>query len=653
MRFTLSVILIVLSALCAVRAQDSIESRTIKIPAGLSVDGIPPIPTKLLDEIRPYTFSRFAYLQDLSDKNEMLITTELGNSIQAYVVDKPKGMRRQVTFFDEAVNQCLFDPRNKNNLIIQKDQHGDEYYQVYRNDLSTGKTTLLTKGGKTYNYNLQWNKKGDKLYYTSIEPGKSFSSIYFIDPAKPGSNTLVLNTDGPNWTVQDISARDDKLILTAPHGGSNTMNSLWLYDVQSNKKRLLLPSIGKTGSYLNARFNSDLNGIYLITNQQTEFSQLAFYDLKTNQLNVLTNFNWDVRTVALSPDNTQMAFTVNEAGVIKLYIYSILKHAYKEVKNLPVGFIAGLRWSRDGMSLAFQLSNSNSNSDIYVWNSATGKTTAWVLNEMGGIDKSLIPAPQLIKWKSKDGLEISGFLYAAGKKFTGRRPVIINIHGGPVMQSLPLYDNTTNYYTNELGVAVIFPNIRGSAGFGRQFTEMDNGILKENAVADIGALLEWISGRPELDANRIMITGASYGGYMTYRTAIMYNKKIRCAVEEFGFSDMQSYKRSVDTVYKEFFAREFGDASDPEVNEYFNKISPLKNAHKITMPILIVQGKNDPRIPYTESEQMMKAIRSSGGTVWYLLANDEGHGFANPVNQQYLFYVTVSFIKKYLVSDSE
>jgi dipeptidyl aminopeptidase/acylaminoacyl peptidase len=633
-------------------SQESLlDSKKIKIPEGISVDGVPPIPAELIEDVKPYTIERFSYLQDWHPiKKEMLILTQLGTATQAYIVKKPGGLRRQVTFYDEAINQCLFNPKGGESIIVQKDKGGDEYYQIYHHNISTGKTYLLTDGGKSHNYNLHWNKKGDKLFYTSFKANKPNSEVYVVDPEVPGSTQLFLSLEEPNWTIEDISIDDKKVLLSIFYQGSNTENTLWLYNAESKTKTLLLPATHKSGSYGNATFTNDGKGIHLITSQDSEFSQLAFYDLEKRSLKILTHLKWGVRRASLSPDGKKIAFTVNEAGNARGYIYSITNKTYKPIKGLPIGFLAGMKWTNNSETLGFQFSTSYANSDVYEWNSETGKVTPWIQNELGGVDASLIPAPQLIKWKSFDSLEISGFLYPASKRFKGKRPVIINIHGGPVMQSLPLYNSHTNYYTNELGVSVIFPNIRGSAGYGKTFTELDNGLNKENAVKDIGFLLNWIASQPELDSDKVMVTGGSYGGYMTYRTAIEYNKRIHCAVEEFGLSDLQSFKKSIDTVYKYFFLHEYGDDRDSLTLVYFNKVSPLKNADKITMPIFIIQGKNDPRIPYTESEQMVKTIKGNGGTVWYLLANDEGHGFLKQANQDFLFYATVEFIKKYLLN---
>jgi dipeptidyl aminopeptidase/acylaminoacyl peptidase len=616
----------------------------IEMPEDIYIEGVPPISSQLVADIKPYTISRFSYLQDRNAaKNEILIHSKLCNTMQAYTVSSPGGMRKQVTFYEDPVAASLFDPKDSRYILVQKDHKGDEFYQIYRHDLRSGKDVMLTEGGTTSNFSFRFNHRGDKFYFHSTTKGQAGIAVYFADPNIPGSGRPIPNLEKQNWTIQGISRDDRKLLLSAS-------GILWMYDMNSQIKTQLLPAKGTTGSYFGIAFNKSDDGVYLLTNQESEFAQLAFYDFKTQRLKMLTNFNWDVRTATLSPDGSKIAFTVNIAGNIQAYIFDTFTGKYEAITGLPISFLGGMKWSNNSELLAFQLSTSNANSDIYEWNSKTGKIALWVQNEIGAIDASVIPAPQFVKWKSFDGLEISGFLYPANKRFSGRRPVIIDIHGGPVAQSLPLFDNRTNYYTNELGISVIYPNVRGSDGFGKAFIELDNGMKKENAVKDVGALLAWISEQPDLDAGRVMVTGGSYGGYMTYRTTIEYNQKIRCAVAAFGPSDLMSFKKGVDTPYLEYFRHEYGDYHNSDVVEYFDKISPLKNATRITAPMFIVQGKNDARVPYTESQQIVEAIRNKGGAVWFLLANNEGHGFERDENEHYLFYATVEFIKRYLLN---
>jgi dipeptidyl aminopeptidase/acylaminoacyl peptidase len=279
----------------------------------------------------------------------------------------------------------------------------------------------------------------------------------------------------------------------------------------------------------------------------------------------------------------------------------------------------------------------------------TGTLTRWTESELGGLVASQLSEPRLIRWRSFDGREITGFLYPPDARFTGKRPVIINIHGGPEGQALPLFQGRSNYFLEELGVAIIYPNVRGSTGYGKSFVKLDNGMRREDSVKDIGALLDWIAAQPDLDASRVMVTGGSYGGYMTLAVATMYNDRICCAVDIVGVSNFNTFLKNTESYRRDLRRAEYGDERDPAMAAFFERIAPLNNASKITKPLFVVQGGNDPRVPRSEAEQMVARVKQNGRPVWYLMAKDEGHGFRKKPNVDYQFYATVLFVREHLV----
>ena len=282
---------------------------------------------------------------------------------------------------------------------------------------------------------------------------------------------------------------------------------------------------------------------------------------------------------------------------------------------------------------------------------ASGAVTRWTESELGGLVGSELVEPRLIKWKSFDGLEITGFYYKPPARFTGRRPVIINIHGGPEGQFTPGFMGRTNYYLNELGVAVIYPNVRGSSGYGKTFLKLDNGMKREDSVKDIGALLDWIAQQPDLDASKVMVTGGSYGGYMTLAVATLYNDRIACALDVVGISNFITFLQNTESYRRDLRRAEYGDERDPAMRAYFERIAPFNRAGNITKPLFVVQGGNDPRVPRTESEQMVARVKQNGNPVWYLMAQDEGHGFRKKGNVDFQFYATVMFVRRFLLGE--
>lgn len=282
-------------------------------------------------------------------------------------------------------------------------------------------------------------------------------------------------------------------------------------------------------------------------------------------------------------------------------------------------------------------------------NLADRKIQTWTESELGEMQREDMSTPKLISWKSFDGLDISGFYYPASSKFSGKRPVLINIHGGPEGQSMASFLGSGNYYTNEMGVTLIFPNVRGSSGFGKTYIAMDNGYLRENSVKDIGALLDWVARQPELDKDRIMIMGGSYGGYMTLATAFHYADKIRCSVDVVGISNFNTFLKNTEEYRRDLRRVEYGDERDPKMYEFLEKISPLNNTDKIKKPMFIIQGTNDPRVPVTEATQMRDKLKAQGNVVWYLEAKDEGHGFRKKANVDFQRLAVIRFMQEYLL----
>jgi dipeptidyl aminopeptidase/acylaminoacyl peptidase len=311
--------------------------------------------------------------------------------------------------------------------------------------------------------------------------------------------------------------------------------------------------------------------------------------------------------------------------------------------------VSGLEWHENGRDLGFELSSAHAPADVYSIDVATGRLERWTESETGGLDPAVFSEAELVRWKSFDGRTISGFLYKPDPRFTGPRPVIIQIHGGPEGQSRPGFQGRSNYFLQELGVAMLYPNVRGSTGFGKSFVKLDNGVLREDSVKDIGALLDWIPTRADLDASRVMVTGGSYGGYMTLAVATHYDARIRCSLDVVGISNFVTFLQNTESYRRDLRRVEYGDERDPAMRAHLLAISPANHAQEITKPLFVVQGKNDPRVPWTESEQMVATVRKNGGPVWYLLANDEGHGFAKKKNQDFQLYATVAFIREYLL----
>jgi dipeptidyl aminopeptidase/acylaminoacyl peptidase len=471
-----------------------------------------------------------------------------------------------------------------------------------------------------------------------------------LNPLDPASDKKVIENTGGGWIVVDWSPDDSKLLV----GENVSVNEsrLYLTDMATGVKTRLLPEKNERSTFQGISFTKDGKGLYLLTNKDSEFKRLAYYDLSAKKLNFISSkITWDVEAAELSEDGTQLAFITNENGLSKLYLLSTSTNHYIPVPNLPAGVVAGISWSGDSESIGFTFQAYNASADVFVYNTTSKELVRWTESELGGMDVSAMQAPELISWKSFDKKNISGYLYKASAKFSGKRPVIINIHGGPEGQFRPIFLGRLNYYLNELGVSIIFPNVRGSTGYGKTFIDLDNGMKREESVKDIGTLIDWIAQQPGLDKDRIMITGGSYGGYMTLATAYLYNDKIRCALDVVGISNFNTFLKNTEAYRRDLRRVEYGDERNPKMAAFFEATAPLNHTDKIKKPLFIVQGGNDPRVPFTESVQMKDRIKQQGGTVWFLMAKDEGHGFRKKNNVDFQFYSTIEFIKHYLINE--
>lgn len=641
----ISLLLLFLFLVTIIRSQQDV----ITVSDNLVAEGIPPLPATYVSAVKNYTESRAAFLVDWHPvKREMLIGTRFGNSNQLHHVKFPGGDRKQITFFDEPVGSAVFEPLNGSYFLFLKDIGGNEFSQIYRYDLSNNQVTLLTDGKRSQNGGIIWNNRGDRIAYGSTKRNGQDRDFYLMNPLDPASDSLVVQNAGGGWGVVDWSPDDTKMLVE--ESISVNESRLYLVDVPAGSKTLLLPEKEERSTYSGVCFSPDGKGIFLITNKAGEFNQLAYYEFASRTLQIITrDIPWDVEAAELSEDGSKLAFTTNENGLSKLYIVSVPTRTYEPVPAIPTGVIARILWSGDSQSLGITFVSYRASADVYEYNTQTRELIRWTESELGGMDLSTLQEPELISWTSFDGKAISGYLYRASGQFTGKRPVIINIHGGPEGQSQPTFLGRSNYFLNELGVSILYPNVRGSSGYGKTFVDLDNGMKREESVKDIGTLIDWIAQQPDLDKDRIMITGGSYGGYMTLAVSYLYSDKIRCSLDVVGISNFNTFLKNTESYRRDLRRVEYGDERDPAMAAFFEAIAPMNHTDKIRKPLFIVQGGNDPRVPHTESIQMKEKIQQNGGTVWFLMAKDEGHGFRKKNNIDFQFYATVEFIRQFLL----
>ena len=615
------------------------------LPPNLHTQDVPPVPTSLIEELEHYNDIRAAALLDWHPaKREMLITTRFGDVPQIHRVAMPGGARTQLTFFADRAGGAGYQPRTGDSFVFSKDTGGGEFYQLYRFDMRSSAITLLTDG-HSRNTGALWSDDGPWLAYASTLRDGRDTDIYVIKPEDAKSRRMVLEVEGGGWFPASWSPDGQKLVVEDRRSVHDS--SLYLVDIATAAKQLLTP---QEGSYSHAQFARDGKGLYLTTDRGSEYERLAYLGMATHEPVFLRpGQKRDTDELQLSGDGRRLAYTLNEEGFSTLHVMDTGTRRDVPLPASPHGVISGLRWHANGRDLGFTVSTARSPSDVYSIDVDKGTVDRWTESETGGLNAAEFSEPELIHWKSFDGRTISGFLYLPPKRFEGPRPVIVNIHGGPEGQSRPGFMGRNNYYISELGVAMIYPNVRGSSGYGKTYLALDNGLKREDSVKDIGTLLDWIEKDPRLDAKRVLVTGGSYGGYMTLASAFHFNDRLCCTVDVVGISNFVSFFERTSPYRRDLRRVEYGDERDPKMREFFEKIAPLNHASEISKPMFIVAGRNDPRVPAHEGEQMAAAIRKNGAPVWYLIADDEGHGFAKKKNQDFQFAATTLFVKEFLL----
>ena len=625
----------------------------------LVLENIPPIPMNIAENTARYGEFRAAALFDWHPtRREIIMGTRFGDTTQVHAVAMPGGARRQLTFFPDRVLSAQYLPDGKS-VLFQKDSGGGEWYQIYRYDLASGDTTLLTDG-RSRNDHYLLAHHDTKLVYTSTQRNNKDDDLWIVDSADSASGRssahLLMQVDGGGWEPLAWS-QDNRRLLVEQYLSINE-SYLWVVDATTGDKKQITtrsPSAesGETVAYSAATFSKDGKDIYALTDRDGELQRLARINLESLRPKYLTNsIPWDVDQMAASEDGKWIALVANENGYSRLYLLDIASESFRPLLNIPAGVVSNIRFHPAGRDLGFTVSSARSPADVYSIDIDSGKLDRWTESETGGLNAGAFAEPELIKWKSFDGLELSGFLYQPDRaRFPGKRPVIVEIHGGPEAQFRPGYRGQENYLIDELGVAILAPNVRGSSGYGKTFLKLDNGFHRDDTYKDINALLDWVGTQPQLDSSRVMIYGGSYGGHMTWAVSAFYNDRIRCAMPIVGMSNLVTFLEHTEAYRRDLRRAEYGDERDPHMRAYLEKIAPLNHLEAMHKPVFAVVGKNDPRVPWTESRQIIDKLEAQGTPTWFLVANDEGHGYAKKKNRDFLFNAQVLFIDRCLVND--
>ena len=618
----------------------------------LILEGVPETPADLRRDLIKYQNTRSALISGFdAGGGGAFVTTRFAETAQVHFIAEPGGARQQVTFFDEPVRSVSPSPTEAGKFLFIRDKGGDEDFQVYVYDVDKGEATLVSDGvgRKT---SPVWSKGGARIAWQKTMEGGT-KGVVIAPVAAPDERRTVFTGEGW-WGPADWSPDGEKIILF--NYVSINEAEIFVLDTKTGEKTQINPADQKI-AYGGATFSADGKNVYFTADEEGEFLNLYRYDLASGEkVNLTADIPWDVEEIAISPDGRTYAFTVNDAARSTLHIRRARNDRELSAPDLPPGVIYSLAYSPDGETLGFSLNASDSPGDVYSWALKGGRDALrrWTKSEVGGLNTEAFVEPTFFDYPTFDEVDgevrrIPAFIYRPTSQ--GPHPVVISIHGGPEGQARPYFSSTYQYWANELGAAVVVPNVRGSSGFGKSYLQLDNGFKREDSVKDIGALIDWIGAQPDLDADRIVVYGGSYGGYMVLASMVHFGDQLAGGVDIVGISSFVTFLENTADYRRDLRRAEYGDERDPEMRAHLEKISPLNRAGEISKPLFIIQGLNDPRVPASEADQILAAVRANGGEAWYMGATDEGHGFRKKSNRDAMTEAVALFLKSLFGTD--
>lgn len=627
----------------------------------LVMQDVPEIPTALVASLNRYQNVRSAGFRDWTeDGNGIFVSTRFGDVSQVHRVSHPGGARQQITFFDEPIGGLQRQPGGSK-MIFTMDAGGSEFSQIFLLDPGSDDEAIMLTDGESRNGSVVWDRSGKQIAYRSTRRNGASNDVWIMDVSNSETAQMVLQSpDGTNWSASDFSRDNRKLLILNYVGNANSR--IHLLDIASGELRLLAGNADNPSSNFPIAFDLEGKGFWFVTDVKGDYRQLAWQSLKAGSepIIVTADIPWNVEGGELSHDRERGVFSVNVDGMSQVYLMDTLSREFTPVSVIPTALVGGLEFSPDDSKLGLTLNTSKTPSDSFVLQLGEGaleygELQRWTYSEVGGLDTESFIEPELVHYPTFDSAsggpeKIPAWLYRPAG--AGPHPVIIVIHGGPEGQSRPSFSSTYQMWLKKLGAAIIRPNVRGSAGYGKHYMSLDNGFKREDSVKDIGALLDWIATQPDLDKNRVAVYGGSYGGYMVLASAVHYSDRLQAAVDVVGISNFVTFLENTQDYRRDLRRAEYGDERIPAMREHLQNISPLSHVDKINLPMLVIQGQNDPRVPVTEAIQMVDALRAQGQPVWYMNALNEGHGFRKKENRDVQQQAMMMFFEEYLLGEN-
>ncbi|MDE2263725.1 MAG: S9 family peptidase [Gammaproteobacteria bacterium] len=612
-----------------------------RIDGTLVFDGIPPLDASLVSRVRRYEQWREATFLDWLPDGSMLVATRFGAASQVHRIASPLGMREQLTFGDGSVIDARAPRRGAGFVFVRQ---ADGYPQLF-DYAGAGSARQLTRGNYLHGSPV-WAHDGKRVAFYGTDRTGVNDDIYVVNIPAGTRPQLVIAGSAGSWRPLDWSQDDSKLLLL--NTVSAQKSALFVADVATGA---LTPVAVPESRITSASFAPDGVGFYLISDAQSDFEQLLYSNPITKATRrVSADVPWDVEAFAVGAGGHYVAYVVNDDGRSRLTVLDTLRNLEFKPPGLQDGRIGNIRFDDAGQKLAFSYESARSPRDVYVYDVAQGTVQRWTHSEVGPINPANLAAAQLIHYPTWDrlGLDrrtLSAYVYLP--RGPSPCPVLIVLPGGRDLhaQSRPGWDPFIQFAVNDLGYAVIAPNVRGSSGYGKGFRALDGGKLRDDAVRDVGALLVWIGLQPGLDSHRVAVMGHAYGGFLALASLAMYGDHLRGAIDVAGIASLVDFVGHSPAAERAQRVAEFGNVQDADMRDFLDRISPLDNVALIHRPVLIVQGMDAPGSRAADSQQLVWRLRSQGDQAWFLSATDAGNDFTTPADRQAYLETAAGFLQ--------
>ena len=612
------------------------QSTYVSIPDEVETLGVPPIPHRLAEAIDAFhNVPSSEFVGWLGDG--MLLRSRSADAMVAFRhVTRPGRAGRRLTFDSPPLQRAWMSPSDERpGFLYTRDPDGGELVELlwYDGRKAAAMPLALSPGSVS---SLRWAPSGNQFALATTSPNGLDWTVVVAD--LDGSRRVLIDGEGIGWAVEDFSADESRLLVSQSR--SATRARLIEIDIETGERQPVAGFEVAT-SVGDARYGAN-DEILFTADYNADHVGLFVHDRRRRvQSPRMMGGAASIEAIEVSPGRRFIAILKNLAGYSELVIERLRNGERLEIGAIPRGVISTLAFSGNE-HLAFSVTTPTRPGDVMSVDLADGEVTRWTSNDRAAD----YVEPTLIEFASFDGLSVPAFVYTPPAP--PPYPVLISLHGGPESQARPRFSPSIQSFLRH-GVAVIVPNVRGSSGYGRRYLDLDNAKQREDAVRDVGALLDWVRDEGSFDVERVALSGGSYGGYLVLASMALYGDRLVAGIDRMGISRFVTFLDGTEDYRRDLRRVEYGDERDPEMYAYLEAISPLHRVGAIEDAMLIVQGANDPRVPRGESEQMVRALVEKGVPVWYVLARDEGHGFRKRVNRDYLARATMMFLERYLL----